>query len=113
MMCSRGMKKIVFSLYSAWVGDYCEEDLDGCSEFSCFPGVQCFDVPAPGSGAVCGPCPMGYVKDEEKCAGKKHHCRNRTSKFKKLHTHVHHCIMQCICGNYDTVFIMIATKEVK
>ena len=69
MMCSRGMKHFVFSLYSAWVGDYCEEDLDGCSEFSCFPGVQCFDVPAPGSGAVCGPCPMGYVKDEEKCAG--------------------------------------------
>ena len=30
-----------------------------------------------------------------------------------IHTHVHHCIMQCICGNYDTVFIMIATKEVK
>ena len=61
----------MFSLYSAWVGDYCEEDLDGCSEFSCFPGVQCFDVPAPGSGAVCGPCPMGYVKDEEKCAGRR------------------------------------------
>ena len=27
------------------------------------------DVPAPGVGAVCGPCPDGYFDDGEKCAG--------------------------------------------
>ncbi len=28
------------------------------------------DVPAPGVGAVCGPCPQGYRGDGSKCAGK-------------------------------------------
>ena len=27
------------------------------------------DVPAPGVGAECGPCPEGYVEDQEKCIG--------------------------------------------
>ena len=33
-------------------------------------GVDCVDVPAPGVGAVCGPCPEGYRGDGSKCAGK-------------------------------------------
>ncbi len=27
------------------------------------------DVPAPGVGAVCGPCPLGYTGDSFKCYG--------------------------------------------
>lgn len=27
------------------------------------------DVPAPGAGAECGPCPEGYMEDQEKCIG--------------------------------------------
>ena len=33
-------------------------------------GVDCVDVPAPGVGAMCGPCPQGYRGDGSKCAGK-------------------------------------------
>ena len=45
------------------------EDADGCEETDCFPGVLCTDVEAPGVGALCGPCPPGYVKDGQKCLG--------------------------------------------
>ena len=38
-------------------------------EISCFQGVQCYDIPAPGIGAACAPCPVGYTGDGEKCAG--------------------------------------------
>ena len=55
--------------YTGWEGRYCENDLDGCSELTCFEGVQCYDVQAPESGAICGSCPDGYVGDGEKCAG--------------------------------------------
>ena len=44
-------------------------DIDGCADFDCFEGVECEDVPAPGVGAVCGPCPDGYHGDGAKCAG--------------------------------------------
>ena len=27
------------------------------------------DVPAPGTGAVCGPCPQGYSEISQKCYG--------------------------------------------
>ena len=27
------------------------------------------DVPAPGTGAVCGPCPLGYTEISQKCYG--------------------------------------------
>ena len=43
--------------------------MDGCLEYACIDGVECFDVPAPGQGATCGPCPVGYTADGEKCAG--------------------------------------------
>ena len=61
----------ILSLHTCvgWKGRYCEEDQNGCSELACFEGVQCYDVPAPGSGAICGPCPLGYQGDGEKCAG--------------------------------------------
>lgn len=58
------------SAISAWGGRFCEEDLNGCSQFGCFEGVQCYDVPGPGSGAICGTCPSGFSKINQKCAGK-------------------------------------------
>ena len=39
----------------------------------CFEGVDCMDIPAPGVGAECGPCPEGYMEDQEKCIGTKLH----------------------------------------
>lgn len=57
------------SLYTAWTGDFCQEDINGCSVVSCFEGVVCFDVTAPGVGAMCGPCPTGYSGDGVKCLG--------------------------------------------
>ena len=53
----------------AWEGRYCQWDTDGCAEFACLDGVECMDVPAPGQGAECGPCPPGYTDDGDKCAG--------------------------------------------
>ena len=55
---------------SAYGGEFCEEDRNGCSEIQCFEGVECLDVPAPGVGAMCGVCPGGYTGDGEKCFGK-------------------------------------------
>lgn len=60
---------LIFLISIGWEGRYCGNDLDGCSELTCFEGVQCYDVPAPGSGAICGSCPDGYMGDGEKCAG--------------------------------------------
>ena len=54
---------------AAFGGRFCEEDINGCSEIECFEGVECFDVPAPGVGAKCGACPLGYSGDGEKCIG--------------------------------------------
>lgn len=54
---------------SAFSGNFCEEDRNGCSEIQCFEGVECMDVPAPGVGAVCGACPDGYTGDATKCYG--------------------------------------------
>ncbi len=50
-------------------GQHCEEDVDGCAQTTCFEGVECTDVPAPGIGAECGPCPDGYSGNGGKCAG--------------------------------------------
>ena len=56
--------------HTAYGGEFCEEDFNGCSEIECFEGVECLDVPAPGVGALCGVCPGGYTGDGEKCFGK-------------------------------------------
>ena len=53
----------------AFGGQFCEVDQNGCSEIECFQGVMCFDVPAPGVGAMCGPCPDGLTGDGVKCNG--------------------------------------------
>jgi len=53
----------------AYAGRYCTEDVDGCSDASCFEGVECSDVAAPGVGATCGACPSGYSGDGTKCTG--------------------------------------------
>ena len=53
----------------AFSGVFCEKDRNGCSEIQCFEGVECMDVPAPGVGVVCGPCPDGYTGDASKCYG--------------------------------------------
>lgn len=51
----------------AWEGRFCEEDANGCAETSCYEGVECMDIMAPGVGAMCGPCPMGLEGDGIKC----------------------------------------------
>ncbi len=42
-------------------------DIQGCAEGTCFEGVQCRDVRAPGTGFKCGPCPPGYQGDGATC----------------------------------------------
>lgn len=55
--------------HTAYSGQFCESEADGCSEIQCFEGVACIDVKAPGDGANCGPCPMGFTGDGYKCIG--------------------------------------------
>lgn len=57
------------NLIVAWEGRFCEEDANGCAETSCYEGVECMDIMAPGVGAMCGPCPMGLEGDGIKCTG--------------------------------------------
>ena len=64
------IKSLLLYVFSAYGGEFCEEDRNGCSEIQCFEGVECLDVPAPGVGAMCGACPDGYTGDGEKCFGK-------------------------------------------
>ena len=54
---------------AAYSGAFCEKDRNGCLEASCYTGVQCYDVPAPGVGIMCGSCPSGYIGDGQNCAG--------------------------------------------
>ena len=70
--CSTHTHAHFLLFHSAWTGRFCEEDIDGCSVVSCFEGVQCTDVEAPGTGATCGPCPAGYTGDGVKCSGRWH-----------------------------------------
>jgi len=46
---------------AGWEGDgsVCD-DVDGCEGAPCFDGVDCTDVPAPGTGFECDDCPGGY-----------------------------------------------------
>ena len=55
--------------YVAYSGRYCNEDVDGCAELSCFTGVECEDIRAPGVGAMCGDCPDGFDGNGMKCTG--------------------------------------------
>ena len=67
------VKEIIYSTHLiliAYGGKYCEDDFDGCTEVSCFGGGRCTDVPAPGTGATCPPCPSGYTGDGIVCNGK-------------------------------------------
>lgn len=61
---------LLLDIFSAYGGEFCEEDRNGCSEIQCFEGVECLDVSAPDVGAMCGECPEGYSGDGEKCFGK-------------------------------------------
>lgn len=42
-------------------------DIMGCSLDSCYPGVSCYDVLAPGTGFNCGDCPEGTTGDGQLC----------------------------------------------
>jgi Leucine-rich repeat (LRR) protein len=42
-------------------------ETDGCRDDPCFPGVKCHDVPAPGAGFTCDPCPSGYTGNGIEC----------------------------------------------
>ena len=54
---------------TAWEGQFCTVDVNGCTEVSCFQDAECIDAPAPEVGAECPPCPLGYFGDGAKCAG--------------------------------------------
>ena len=59
-----------FYIYpSAFDGEFCEEDRNGCLDVVCYEGVDCLDIPAPGLGADCGPCPPGLTGNGSKCFG--------------------------------------------
>ena len=60
---------MMFPQLTAWEGDFCTVDADGCIEVSCFQDAECIDAPAPQIGAECPPCPVGYIGDGSKCAG--------------------------------------------
>ena len=62
-------RKKGFILTLAFSGEFCEEDRNECSEIECYEGVECLDIPAPGTGAVCGDCPLGFTGDGLKCYG--------------------------------------------
>ena len=59
-------------IYTAYEGRFCGDDVDGCRDLACFPGVECTDNPAPDEGATCGSCPEGYFQIGGKCLGKTH-----------------------------------------
>ena len=55
--------------HTAFDGEFCEEDHNGCLDVVCYEGVDCLDIPAPGLGAECGPCPTGFTGNGSKCFG--------------------------------------------
>ncbi|CAH1228499.1 MUC4 [Branchiostoma lanceolatum] len=56
---------------NGWGGQFCEQDIDGCSGNPCFQGVTCKDQPAPlmanQTGYECGPCPGSMIGNGEQC----------------------------------------------
>ena len=72
-LCQQVIERTVCTLHylinPAFSGNFCEEDKNGCSEIQCFEGVECLDIPAPGIGAVCGACAVGFTGDGLKCYG--------------------------------------------
>ena len=70
VLCNQSGVVIFKPIYPiAYEGDTCSEDKNGCAEVDCFGEIQCLDVPAPGVGAECGPCPSGFTGSGVKCAG--------------------------------------------
>eukprot|EP00117_Sycon_ciliatum_P009054 scpid1187/ scgid4064/ Laminin subunit alpha-5; Laminin-10 subunit alpha; Laminin-11 subunit alpha; Laminin-15 subunit alpha len=69
----------------AYSGNRCEADADGCKEVSCYMGVECTDVPAPGTGANCSDCPAGLTgdgstcQDLDECTSGTHNCNAAAS----------------------------------
>ena len=54
---------------TAYDGEFCQNDADGCEIISCLEGQQCMDNPEPLVGAECA-CPAGYIEgNESKCVG--------------------------------------------
>ncbi|ELU02210.1 hypothetical protein CAPTEDRAFT_212422 [Capitella teleta] len=52
---------------SGWEGPSCNTDIMGCKVDSCFPGVNCWDINAPGTGFFCEDCPEGFRGDGVFC----------------------------------------------
>ena len=42
-------------------------DTQSCTAESCYPGVKCHDIPAPGTGFRCDACPAGFLGDGTIC----------------------------------------------
>lgn len=92
-------------MFVGYAGDTCIEDRNGCADIECFRGVECRDIPAPGVGAVCGPCPSGFTGDGMKCSGK---CDCRSGAIKSIrrrmcsfmhHLDIDDCAMDSsLCG---------------
>ena len=62
--------KSFMPFFSGYDGEFCQNDANGCEAITCLEGQQCFDYPAPLTGAECT-CPEGYVTDSDsKCFGK-------------------------------------------
>lgn len=70
LYCNNVIKLFLHCMVVAYSGRFCANDVDGCVELSCFEGVTCEDIEAPGIGASCGHCPEGFMGDGQKCIGK-------------------------------------------
>ena len=66
--CDTGRRACVVTLHGLTFIIVClSTDIMGCSVDSCFPGVNCFDIKAPGTGFVCADCPAGMRGDGSFC----------------------------------------------
>lgn len=55
----------------------CFSDIDDCEVDPCYPGVDCYDFPAPERGFSCGDCPAGLKGDGITCISEG--TRNKTN----------------------------------